>query len=128
MGKTPSGAPQFFRVAALPAVSPIPGVAAEARFVAGERLMALFARVEPNESLPLHRHPHEQITYVTEGTVHFRVGEEGFDLGAGEGLAIPGGMEHGGVRVGPQGCSFIEIFTPLRDDYLALMRRAERGT
>ncbi len=124
MAATTSRTPQFFRVAALPAVRPIPGVDAQARFVAGERLMALFARVEPNESLPLHRHPHEQITYVTHGAIHFRVGEDGFDLGAGDGLAIPGGVTHGGVRVGPEGCSFIEVFTPLRDDYLALMRQA----
>jgi hypothetical protein len=28
------------------------------------------------------------------------------------------------VHVGPEGCRFVEIFTPLRDEYVALMPKA----
>jgi len=115
-------APQFFHVADLPVVQPLPAVPAlKVRLVAGERLMAMFGQVEANASLPLHSHPHEQITYVLEGAIHFQVGDEAHDLGPGDGLAIPGGVTHGGVRVGPEGCRFVEIFTPLREEYAALM-------
>lgn len=118
-------APQFFRVEALPALQPLAAVPTlSARLVAGERLMAMFGTVEPNASLPLHSHPHEQITYVLTGAIHFQVGDEGHDLVPGDGLVIPGGVTHGGIRVGPEGCSFVEIFTPLRDEYLAVMRKA----
>ncbi len=114
--------PQFFQVAALGDTHPVPGLTA--RFVAGDRLMALFGSVEPNGSLPLHSHPHEQISYVLEGTVHFQVGEQGYDLSVGDGLVIPGGVTHGAVQVGPEGCRIVEIFTPLREEYLTLMHQA----
>jgi quercetin dioxygenase-like cupin family protein len=125
MATETASVPQFFRVAALDDVHPVPSVPAlTAGLVAGDRLMAMFGRVEPNASLPLHSHPHEQITYCLEGTVHFQVGDEGYDLSAGDGLVIPGGVTHGGIRVGPEGCRIVEIFTPLRDEYVALMRPA----
>lgn len=118
-------APQFFQVDALPGIQPIPNVPAlTARFVAGDRLFALFGQVEPNGSLPLHSHPHEQISYILEGAVRFQVGDVAYDLKPGEGLVIPGGVTHGAVQVGPEGCRMVEIFTPLRDDYVALMRQA----
>ena len=118
--------PQFFQVAALTDVQILPAVPElKARLVAGDRLLAMFGTAEPNSSLPLHSHPHEQITYVLGGAIHFEVGGEGHDLGPGEGLVIPGGVTHGGVRVGPEGCQFVEIFTPLRDEYVALMPKVK---
>jgi quercetin dioxygenase-like cupin family protein len=117
--------PQFFQVAALTDVQILPAVPElKSRLVAGDQLLAMFGNAEPNASLPLHSHPHEQITYVLEGAIHFQVGDEEHDLGPGEGLMIPGGVTHGGVRVGPEGCRFLEIFTPLRDEYVALRPKA----
>lgn len=127
MATETASTPQFFQVASLGAVHPVPSVPElSARLVAGDKLMAMFGRVEPNASLPLHSHPHEQITYVLEGEIHFQVGDKGYDLHPGEGLVIPGGVTHGGVRVSPEGCRFVEIFTPLREEYLALMQQAAR--
>jgi quercetin dioxygenase-like cupin family protein len=126
MATDTASAPQFFQVAALPDLQILPAVPElKSRLVAGDRLLAMFGNVEPNASLPLHSHPHEQITYVLEGAIHFEVGGQGHDLGPGEGLVIPGGVTHGGVRVGPEGCRFVEIFTPLRDEYVALMPKAK---
>lgn len=122
MATETANAPQFFQVSGLPDTHPLPGLTA--RFVAGDKLHALFGRAEPNASLPLHSHPHEQISYVLEGQMHFQVGDTGYDLGPGDGLAIPGGVTHGAIRIGPEGASFVEIFTPLRDEYVALMRQA----
>jgi quercetin dioxygenase-like cupin family protein len=122
MATETASVPQFFRVASLDDVHPVPSVPAlTAGLVAGDQLMALFGRVEPNASLPLHSHPHEQISYVIEGMMHFQVGDEGYDLHPGEGLVIPGGVTHGAVRCGPEGATFVEVFTPLRQEYLALM-------
>jgi len=128
MATDTKSAPQFFQVAALTDVQLLPTVPAlRARLVAGDQLMAMFGNAEPNASLPLHSHHHEQITYVLEGAIHFQVGEEKYDLGPGDGLMIPGGVTHGGIRVGPEGCRFLEIFTPLRDEYVALMPEAKQG-
>lgn len=118
--------PQFFQVSGINAVNPLPGLTA--RFVAGEKLMALFGEIEPNGSLPLHSHPHEQISYVLAGSVHFQMDGVGYNMLPGDGLVIPGGVEHGAIRVGPEGCTIIEIFTPLRENYLALMHEAAQET
>ncbi len=117
--------PQLFRVASIPVVHPLPPLTAQ--FVVGEHLMTMFGRIEPDASLPLHSHPHEQITYVTAGSVHFQVDGVGHDLVTGDGLVIPGGITHGAVQVGPEGCDIIEIFTPLRAEYVALMQAATAG-
>jgi len=126
MATETASAPTFFQSAAIGETHPLPDLTA--RFVAGERLMVMFGHVEPNASLPLHNHPHEQISYVLKGTVHFQVGEQGYDLNPGDGLVIPGGVTHGAIRVGESGCDIIEIFTPLREEYLALMHKAAQET
>lgn len=115
---------QFFQAATLPhvAVPNIPGAAIG--IVAGDRLMVVHGYVEAGASLPLHSHPHEQVTYVLEGVAHLQVGDEARDLHPGDGAIIPGGATHGIVRVGPRGCTVLEINTPLREEYLPLMRQA----
>src|SRR5262245_19427504 len=87
MAPSASSVPQFFQRSSLTTVTLRPDMTAQ--FVAGERLMAIFGRVEPGVTLGLHSHPNEQFTYVLEGMVHYEVGEEGRDLMAGEGVLIP---------------------------------------
>ena len=57
-------AAMFFQTSSLPRTPfpQFPGLTA--RLVAGDRLMTLVGRLEPGTVLPLHRHPHEQLTYV----------------------------------------------------------------
>lgn len=118
---------QFFRADDLPHVA-IPGIpGALIGLAAGERLMIVHGRVEPGASLPLHSHPHEQITYVLAGVAHLWLGDEGRDLAPGECAIIPGGAVHGIVRVGPEGCTVLEVNTPLREEYLPLMAQAARA-
>ena len=121
MAADTAATPQFFQRSALPTV-PL-GSKMTAQFVAGERLMALFGRVEPGLTLGLHSHPNEQFTYVLEGMVHYEVASLSRDLVAGEGVLIPGGVTHGPVRFGPEGCTVLEICTPPREEFLLLMRQ-----
>lgn len=109
------GTTGYFRAERLRGVPLLPG--ATMRFVAGERLMALHGTLEPHASLPLHSHPHEQITYVLTGSVAFQVGDETREMRPGDGLVILGGVTHGAVRVGPEGATILEIFTPIREEY-----------
>ena len=55
---------------------------------------------------------------------YLRINEEERELGPGDGALIPGDVTHGIVRVGPDGCAIIEVYTPVREEYLAAMRRA----
>jgi quercetin dioxygenase-like cupin family protein len=124
MGQSPTSDAQFFQSSAVvPTPFPqFPGLTA--RLVAGENLMALFGRLEAGTTLPLHRHRHEQITYVLEGTAYLQIEGEERELGSGDGALIPGDVTHGIVRVGSEGCAIIEVYTPVREEYLAAMRQA----
>ena len=124
MDQQGSPAPLFFRSAEI-APTPFPQfVGLTARLIAGDNLMALFGRLAPGTVLPLHSHRHEQITYVLEGAAYLQIAGEERELGPGDGALVPGDLTHGIVRVGPEGCSIIEVYTPVREEYAAAMRQA----
>jgi len=69
----------------------------------------------PGIILPMHQHPHEQITYVIEGRFEFTVGDKTTILEPGMIALIPGGVIHGGKTF--TACRVIDIFSPVREDY-----------
>ena len=69
----------------------------------------------PGILLPMHQHPHEQISYVISGNFEFTVGDKTTILGPGMVALIPGGVVHGGRTI--TACRVIDIFTPVREDY-----------
>ena len=71
--------------------------------------------LEPGLTVPLHQHPHEQVTYVIDGRFQFTVGGETTVLGPGMAAIIPGGVPHGGTTLTT--CRVIDVFSPARDDY-----------
>src|SRR5215218_4038218 len=124
MDQQASSGAMFFRSAEIDP-TPFPQfVGLTARLIAGENLMSLFGRLEPGTVLPLHSHRHEQVTYVLEGTAYLQIEGEERELGPGDGALVPGHVTHGIVRVGPEGCAIIEVYTPVREEYLAAMRQA----
>lgn len=46
------------------------------RSVSGDKTMMTFFEFEPNAVIPLHKHPHEQITYVIEGEMSLQLKEK----------------------------------------------------
>ncbi len=65
--------------------------------------------------LPLHQHPHEQISYVISGRFEFTVGNETQVLEPGMAAIIPSGISHGGRTL--TACRVIDVFSPVREDY-----------
>lgn len=72
-------------------------------------------RLEPNVVLPMHAHPHEQITYVISGRFEFTVGDQTTVLEPGMTALIPGDVRHGGRTL--TACHVIDLFSPVREDY-----------
>lgn len=105
---------EFFRVADLPSVDMLPGVTRRAVWL--DRVMVTFFEFEPNTTIPIHDHPHEQITYVIEGEVEFTLGEQTQMLRAGEGVCIPPGVPHG-ARILDQPTRVLDAWHPPREDY-----------
>ena len=65
--------------------------------------------------VPMHNHPHEQVTYVVEGRFEFTVGDETRILEPGDAALIPGGVTHGGKTL--TAVRAIDVFAPVREEY-----------
>jgi quercetin dioxygenase-like cupin family protein len=70
-------------------------------------------RFAPGARFPLHTHPEEQITLVTEGEVELTAAGEVTRLGAGGWSVVAGGVDHG-IRAGDQGAAILAIIVPRR--------------
>lgn len=84
---------------------------------AGEGLMAVRVEAPKHGVAPLHAHPHEQMTLVITGRLHFRIGDEECELGPGEIVYIPSNAEHEAEAL--EESLFFDIFQPVREDFLA---------
>lgn len=104
----------FFRCSGSSRHRPLAGVERREAACAESCQMVEF-RLDEGAVIPPHRHPHEQIGMVLSGRMVLRVGEETADLRAGDGYAVPPGVEHE-VKV-LEDSLVIDVFSPPRDDY-----------
>ena len=104
----------FFRKDELPATEMLPGVMRRAVYL--DDLMITFFTFEPNAVIPLHQHPHQQITWVVSGTMEFELDGEKQILQAGDGALIPPDTPHSAV-VPDGGCQALDAWHPVREDY-----------
>lgn len=69
--------------------------------------------------VPKHEHHNEQLTYVLEGSLRFRLGEDGdqvVDVNAGEVLCIPRNLPHEAEAL--EDTLDVDVFNPPRQDWL----------
>ena len=102
---------------ALPVRELYPGVLA--RIAAHDRLMLARVVVPAGAAVPPHSHPHEQAGWIVEGSARFTVGDETRELVVGDHYLIPSGAPHQ-VEPGPNGLVAMDVFSPPREDFLAL--------
>jgi quercetin dioxygenase-like cupin family protein len=91
------------------------------RAVQGEQITLAVLDLAAGEEVPEHQHPNEQVGLVLKGQITMIVAGESRSLGPGETYVIPGGVPHG-ASSGPEGCSVIDTFSPVRRDWDALPR------
>lgn len=84
----------------------------------GENIMVTKWELGPDAQIPPHEHINEQVTMVQRGmaTLYFPDGEE-VSLSSGDMLVIPPSKPHG-VRIGPDGCTVVDVFSPIREDFI----------
>jgi quercetin dioxygenase-like cupin family protein len=87
----------------------------------GERGMINLIDFEPGATVPLHSHPHEQLGIVLRGMQALVVDGVARELGPMEGYVLPGGVEHS-AYCGPEGALVLDVFSPVREDYLERWR------
>jgi quercetin dioxygenase-like cupin family protein len=106
--------PTFPVLASLPARE-ILGGAVRGHYAHLAGMTAGEVRLDANTVVPMHEHPHEQVTYVIEGRFEFTVGDETTIMEPGTAAMIPGGARHGGRTL--TACRVIDVFAPAREDY-----------
>lgn len=80
-------------------------------------LMNVELRFEAGAKGEMHRHPHEQIGYVIEGTLVFHEeGREDATLTAGDSYYAAPNVAHGIDCL--TAVKLLDIFTPVREDFL----------
>ena len=84
--------------------------------VYGDKTMMTEFRLEKGSVLPLHSHPHEQTGYLVAGHLKLFIGDQHFDVRAGDSWCIAGDTQHRAEIL--ENSVAIEVFSPLREDYL----------
>lgn len=101
---------------AMTAETPAEGI--ERRMVVGQELMACRLHFAPHVVTAVHRHPHEQMTLILKGRVRFTIEGQERIVQAGDVLHFPSNVEHGATMLDDD-VILVDIFTPIRQDFLA---------
>ena len=88
------------------------------RVFSGKNSMMVLNELMPSAKPSLHHHPHEQLTYIVEGTCRFVIGDETLDLVEGDVVLIPPDVPHSLEVTGQKTVLNLDIFSPIREDYL----------
>ena len=89
------------------------------RLITGDKVMLTHVYLKKGCIVPLHHHENEQITYILEGALRFRIGaEDGEEIivRAGEVLHIPSNVPHTAEAL--EDTLDVDIFSPPRQDWL----------
>jgi quercetin dioxygenase-like cupin family protein len=87
------------------------------RVLAGEKAMMVWWSIKAGAHVAAHSHPHEQILWLLNGKMEFRIGDERRVLNRGDVAVIPGGVEHEGWC--REDIEVVDVFAPPREDFLA---------
>jgi quercetin dioxygenase-like cupin family protein len=82
----------------------------------GEKSLLTEFLLGKDSQLPSHRHPQEQTGYLVSGHILLTIGDETFDVEPGDSWCVPGDVEHRAEILVDSVA--IEVFSPLREDYL----------
>ena len=82
----------------------------------GEKLMLVEVSIKKGTVVAAHQHPHEQITYMVDGSVRFNIEGKKFVLATGESCLIRPEELHGVEAL--TDCVLIDTFSPPRESFL----------
>ena len=81
----------------------------------GDKCTLGLVKLQKGSSVPLHSHPHEQITYILKGKMQMVIDGKDCLLEEGTYYIIPSNVLHSAVAL--TDCEVIDVFAPVRDDY-----------
>ena len=86
------------------------------KIVAGDREMLAQIYLKRGALVPMHSHDSEQMTYVLQGALKYRVGSEEIIVREGEVLHIPSQVPHQAEAL--EDTLELDVFSPVRADWL----------
>ena len=89
------------------------------RLITGNAMMIAHVYLAKGAIVPKHAHHNEQLTYILEGVLRFRLGDDEahvVDVHAGEVLTIPPHLPHTAEAL--EDTLDVDVFTPPREDWL----------
>jgi len=99
-----------------------PGIRIKAVARGESVLMTKFA-MGAGAKLPPHAHPHEQIGCLVSGRIVLRIGGSSREMRPGDSWCVPSNAEHGADVL--EDSVAIEVFSPIRADYLKYLNPAD---
>lgn len=94
---------------------PLPGILRKTLAYGDKSLLSEFRLLKGSE-LPAHSHPHEQTGYLVSGKINLTIGGDLFEVLPGDAWCIPPNTEHKADIL--EDAVAVEVFTPVRKDYL----------
>ena len=91
----------------------------ERRLITGDRMMLAHVYLKKGCIVPKHSHENEQLTYILEGALKFKLGDDGAEeivVSAGEVLLIPSNVPH--MAEALEETLDVDVFSPPRQDWL----------
>ncbi len=86
------------------------------KIISGEKAMVAQVFLARGAVVPEHQHESEQITYILEGALQFRIDGKEIVVAKGQVLRIPSFMPHAAVAL--EDTLDLDIFSPIRHDWL----------
>ena len=89
------------------------------RLITGERMMLAHVYLKQGCIVPKHSHENEQLTYILEGALRFKLGDDQsleVTVSAGEVLHIPSNLPHQAEAL--EDTLDVDVFSPPRQDWL----------
>jgi quercetin dioxygenase-like cupin family protein len=89
------------------------------RLITGDRMMLAHVYLKKGCIVPKHSHENEQLTYILEGALRFKLGDDQHEtlvVNAGEVLHIPSNVPHEAEAL--EDTLDVDVFSPPRADWL----------
>jgi len=91
----------------------------------GEKMMMALNATLPGHTVPKHSHPHEQVGMVYSGKAKLCIGDEERVVQKGDFYCIPSNVPHGDTCIGDEPFVMLDIFYPVREDFIEKLRDSE---
>ena len=93
--------------------------------LSGEKMMMVLNATLPGHTVPIHKHPHEQIGIVYGGKALLTIGKEKRIVKKGDFYCIPSNTPHGDSCIGDEPFVMLDIFYPVREDFLTRLGKKQ---